>query len=83
MKTIKLPDNYLAVMAAAITPTEKRDTEVPSIFQFIMDEMLKANNIPTVKFPETVVSGCKEKYKIRQKNKVRKGRGLVPRMRGQ
>ena len=60
MKTIKLPDNYLAVMAAAITLAEKRETEVPSTFQFIMDEMLKANNIPTVKFPETVISGYKD-----------------------
>ena len=60
MKTIKLPDNYLAVMAAAITVPEKRETEVPGTFHFIMDEMLKANNIPTVKFPETVISGYKD-----------------------
>ena len=60
MKNIKLPDNYLAVMAAAITLAEKRETEVPGTFQFIMDEMLKANNIPTVKFPKTVISGYKD-----------------------
>ena len=60
MKNIKLPDSYLAVMAAAITLAEKRETEVPGTFQFIMDEMLKANNIPTVKFPETVISGYKD-----------------------
>ena len=60
MKTIKLPDNYLAVMTAAITLAEKRETEVPGTFQFIMDEMLKANNIPTVKFPETVISGYRD-----------------------
>ena len=63
MKTIKLPDDYFAVMAAAITLitlTETRETEIPGTFQFIMDEMLKANNIPTVKFPETVISGYKD-----------------------
>ena len=60
MKNIKLPDNYLAVMAAAITLAEKRETEVPGTFQFILDEMLKANNIPTVKFPNTVISGYKD-----------------------
>ena len=33
---------------------------MPGTFQFIMDEMLRANNIPTVKFLETVISGYKD-----------------------
>ena len=57
----KLPENYLAVMAAAITVAEKRETETPEVFQYIIDEMLKANNIPLVKFLETLISGYKER----------------------
>ena len=57
---LKLPENYLAVMAASITLAEKRETEIPGIFQYIMDEMLVANKIPRVKFPISVVSGYKE-----------------------
>ena len=53
----KLPENYLAVMAAAITIAERREAEIPGVYQYIMDEMLKANNIPLVKFPESVISG--------------------------
>ena len=55
MSTLRLPENYLAVMAAAITTTEKRETEVPGSFQYILDEMLKANGIPEVRFPKSVI----------------------------
>ena len=58
---LKLPENYLAVMAAAITLAEKREIEIPGIFQYIMNEMSAANNIPKVKFPLSVVSGYKDK----------------------
>ena len=57
---IKLPENYLAVTAAAITLAEKRETEIPGIFQYIMNEMLAANNIPKVRFPLSVISGYKD-----------------------
>ena len=51
----RLPENYLAVMAAAITLAEKRETETPGSFQFIIDEMMKANDMPRVKFPQSVI----------------------------
>ena len=51
----RLPENYLAVMAAAITLSEKRETETPGSFQFIIDEMMKANDMPRVKFPQSVI----------------------------
>ena len=69
MKTIKLPDNYLAVMAAAITLAEKQEIEVPGTFQFIMDEMLRANNISAVTFPDTVISGYRENIQDVEKRK--------------
>ena len=46
----KLPDNYLAVMAATIVLAEKRGIEMLGLYQYIVDEMLKANNIPNVMF---------------------------------
>ena len=67
MKTINLPGNYLAVMAAATALTEKRETGVPDTFQFIMDEMLRANNIPTVKFPETGYKDTKQDVRKKEK----------------
>ena len=51
----KMPENYLAVMAAAITIAEKREMEEPGVFQYIINEMCKANNIPEVRFPESVI----------------------------
>ena len=54
-----LPENYLAVMAATITIADKREAEVPGIFNNIVTEMLAANNIPEVKFPDSVISGYK------------------------
>ena len=59
----KLPENYLAVMAATITLADKRETEYPGSYQFVVDEMLKANGIPLVKFPDTVVSDSQSQYK--------------------
>ena len=57
---IKLPENYLVVMAAAVTLAEKREAAVPGIFQYVMGEVLVANDVPKVKIPETVV---KDYYK--------------------
>ena len=42
----QMPENYMAVIATAITIAEKRGLEEPWSFQYIMDEMLKANKIP-------------------------------------
>ena len=61
MMRAKLPENYLAVMAATITIADKREAEVPGIFNFIVKEMLKANGMPLVKFPESVISDYKQK----------------------
>ena len=69
---LKLPENYLAVMAAAITLAEKREIEIPGIFQFIMDEMLAANKIPKVNFPISVVSGYKERGQSSKDQRERK-----------
>ena len=60
IKAHKLPENYLAVMAATITLADKRETEVPGIFTYIMDQMLKANDIPEVVFPDSVIRNYKE-----------------------
>ena len=50
-----MPENYMAIMAAAITVAEKRESEEPGSFQYTIDEMLKANKIPRVLFPESVI----------------------------
>ena len=68
-QTTKLPEHYLAVMAAAITRADKREAEVPGSFQFIINEMLKANKVPEVKFPESVISGFKDQGKEGEKRK--------------
>ena len=75
MLKLKLPENYLTVMAATITLADKRETEVPGTFQYICDEILKANGIPLVKFPDTVVNqqtlkGRREKDKERVKKRM-------------
>ena len=59
VSSYKLPENYLAVMAATITIADKRESEVPGIFNYIVSEMLRANNIPEVEFPDSVISGYK------------------------
>ena len=61
MSKLKLPENYLAVMAAAVTIAEKRETEMPGSFQYIFDEMLKANGIPEVKVPKSVIDFNKQR----------------------
>ena len=48
-------------MAAAITAVKKRESESPGIFQYIADEMLKANKILLVKFPVIVISGYRQR----------------------
>ena len=61
MLQTKLPENYLAVMAATMTVTDKREIEVPRIFSYVVSEMLDANGIPSVNFPESVISTYKQK----------------------
>ena len=46
-----LPNNYLAVIASAVTLADT------GTFQYIMEEMYLANNLPKVTFPSTVISG--------------------------
>ena len=58
----KMPDNYLAVMAATIMIADNREAETPGSFQYVANEMLKANKIPIVTFPESV-----KKKNIQQK----------------
>ena len=65
----KLPEQYLAVMTAAITLADKREAEVPGTFQFVISEMLKANGVPEVIFSESVISGYKEHGKDSKKRK--------------
>ena len=69
---IKLPENYLAIMAAAVTLAEKREAELPGIFQYIMDEVLVANNVPKVKIPETVVKDYYNKGQGKEQRESRK-----------
>ena len=64
-------------MAAAITLAEKRETEIPGIFQYIMNEMLAANNIPKVKFPLSVVSGYKDNRTDNWRPKRQKENALI------
>ena len=67
LKAAKLPENYLAVMAAAITLAEKREAEVPGIYQYIISEMLRANGIPDVIFPDSVIKDYKQNYEVKQR----------------
>ena len=66
LKAAKLPKNYLAVMAAAITLAEKREAEVPGIYQYIISEMLRANGIPDVIFPDSVIEDYQQNYEAKQ-----------------
>ena len=62
----QIPEKYLAVMAATSIIADRL---VPGVFQFVVDEMLRANDMPNVKFPEFVIRG----YKVpKQKETVRK-----------
>ena len=65
----KLPENYLAVMAATITLAVKRETEYHGLYQFVVDEMLKANGIPLVKFPDIAVRDFQSQYKQAESSK--------------
>ena len=67
LKAAKLPENYLAVMAAAITLAEKREVEVLGIYQYIISEMLRANGIPDVIFPDTAIKNYKQHYETKQR----------------
>ena len=74
------PENYLAIMAAEITIPEKRELEEPGIFQCIINEMLKANNFPKVKFPEIVIKSTdvelrEEERETRKRSKSSEERG--------
>ena len=74
MSKLKLPENYLAVMAAAVTIAEKRETEMPGSFQYIFDEMLKANGIPEVKFPKSVIDFNKQRGSTEDNERVSRKR---------
>ena len=52
-----LPNNYLAVIASAVTLADVREKECPVAFQYIMEEMYRANHLPRVTFPTTVIGG--------------------------
>ena len=52
-----LPENYLIIVASAIALAEIREKECPGTYQYIMDEMFRANGLPTVKIPATVIAG--------------------------
>ena len=59
----KMPDNYMAVMAATIMITDNREAETPGSFQYVANEMLKVNNIPIVIFLESVKNkNIQQKY---------------------
>ena len=76
----QMPENYMAVMAAAITIAEKREMDELGSFQYIMDEMLKANKIPRVIFPESVIKKGthREESQIRKRQRSsEEGRGDV------
>ena len=66
---VKLPENYLAVMAATITLAEKRETEYPGSYQYVVDEMLAANGIPPVRFPDTVVKNFQSQFRDKESRK--------------
>ena len=50
----KMPDNFPAVMTATIMIADNRKAETPGSFQYVANEMLIANKMPTVIFPESV-----------------------------
>ena len=52
-----LPPNYLTIIASAITMANIREQECPGVYQYIVDEMYKANDLPAVKYPATVIAG--------------------------
>ena len=63
-----LPKNYLTVIASTITLANMRETECPGVYQYIADEMYRANDLPVVKFPATVITGY-EHYAQRKRGR--------------
>ena len=61
-----LPENYLVIVSSAIALAEIREKECPGTYQYIMDEMYRANGLPTVKIPATVIAGY-EHHKIKKR----------------
>ena len=52
-----LPANYLTIIASVITLANIREQECPGVFQYIADEMYRANGLPVIKYPATVIAG--------------------------
>ena len=52
-----LPANYSTIIASAITLANIREQECPGTFQYITDEMYRANDLPVIKYPATVIAG--------------------------
>ena len=52
-----LPPNYLTLIANAITMENIREQECPGVYQYIIEEMYKANGLPVIKYPATLVAG--------------------------
>ena len=91
----KMPDNYLAVLAATIMTANNREAEAPGRFQYVANEMLKADKISIVIFPESVKKkniqqkyGQKEKeeqetrkkHRYNERSEVASERSTAPRM---
>ena len=85
----ELPSNFMAVIASAITIANFVEKDNPGSFQSIIDEMYKENNIPLVKFPQTVIAklqlqprgrGGEEKEKDGRKRKRSEGEEEEERM---
>ena len=60
-----LPANYLTIIASAITLANIREQECPGVFQYITEEMYRANGLPVIKYPATVIAGYE--YHITEK----------------
>ena len=52
-----LPPNHLTIITSAITMANIREQECPGIYQYIMEEMYKANGLPVIKYQATVITG--------------------------
>ena len=46
-----LPPNHLTIIASAITMANIREQECPGVYQYLIDEMYKANDLPVAKYP--------------------------------
>ena len=79
MMRAKLPENYLAVMAATITIADKREAEVPGIFNLIVKEMLKANGSlwPSSLSLSFLIINRNLKNQLKLKKKVKKDKDLT------